>query len=232
MTAEIQYDLREDKEKIIYSLIVSVSFLMLLWIVKIFDSVFQFDLFRLGVYPRHISGLIGILFSPLIHKDFSHLSSNSTTLLFLFFFLLYFYRTSAYKVFWIVYFFDGIFVWILGRESYHIGASGLVYGFVTYLFFAGLLRKDKRSIAVSLLITFLYGGMVWGIFPTDIRVSFEAHIGGALVGIVCALIFRNTDIPPKYEWEDEQEEIDEPYENNINPDDIKIRDDARPKYFN
>ena len=96
----------------------------------------------------------------------------------------------------------------------------------------GILRKDTRSIAVSLLVTFLYGGMVWGILPTDPKVSFEAHLSGALVGILCAFIFRKTDpLPEKYEWEEEEEEEQKEFEDDINPDDVKIKDNARPTHF-
>ena len=124
---------------------------------------------------------------------------------------------------------DGLLVWLFARESYHIGASGLVYGFAAFLFFSGLFRKDKRSIALSLLIVFLYGGMVWGVLPTDPKISFESHLFGALTGIVCAFLFRKNDPPPVYEWEEENYEDE--IEDDIDPEDVKIDDDAEPDDF-
>lgn len=221
----------EEKPKIRISLLIATTFITILWIIRLFEVYTQIDLSTYGIYPRKISGLIGILTAPLIHSDFSHIFSNTISLYILTFFIFYFYLRASIKVFFIIYIFHGLFVWIFAREAYHIGASGLVYGFAGFLFFMGLLRKDTRSIAVSLLVTFLYGGIVWGILPTDPKVSYEAHLSGALVGILCAFIFRKSDpLPVKYEWEEEEEE--EPgFENDINPDEVKIRDDAHPTHF-
>jgi membrane associated rhomboid family serine protease len=167
-------------------------------------------LYKLGVYPREFSGLVGILTAPLIHADFSHLISNSFTLFILFFGVIYFYRNSVFQVFIIIYIVDGILVWLTARSSYHIGASGLIYGFASFLFFSGVFRKDKRSIALSLLIVFLYGSLVWGVLPVEPGVSFESHLFGAITGLICAFIFRKNDPPKKYSWEkEEEEEIDE-----------------------
>ena len=149
------------------------------------------------------------------------------------FVLLYFYRDSAYKVLLIVWFFSGLSVWWVGRESYHIGASGVIYGLISFLFFSGIFRKDKRAIALSLLMVFLYGGLVWGVLPIKEEISFESHLFGAVVGFICAVIFRKSDPPAKYEWEIEQEELDsgDDVYDDIDPDEIKIDDDANPKYF-
>ena len=221
----------EEKPKIRISLLIATTFITILWIIRLFEVYTQIDLSTYGIYPRKISGLIGIFTAPLIHSDFSHIFSNTLSLYILTFFIFYFYLRASIKVFFIIYIFHGLFVWIFAREAYHIGASGLVYGFAGFLFFMGLLRKDTRSIAVSLLVTFLYGGIVWGILPTDPKVSYEAHLSGALVGILCAFIFRKSDpLPVKYEWEEEEEE-EQGFEDYINPDDVKIKDDAHPTHF-
>lgn len=217
----------QEKNKILSSLFYSGCFVLFLWIIYFVQWALQLDLSSFGVLPRKTDGLMGILTAPLVHADLSHLFSNLTTLFFLSFGILYFYRSSAVRVFFIIYIFDGILVWLFARESYHIGASGLVYGFAGFLFFSGLFRKDKRSIALSLLIVFLYGGMVWGVLPTDPKISFESHLFGAMVGIVCAFIFRKSDPPPKYEWEEEDDE----YDDEKDPDETIIEDDAEPEDF-
>jgi membrane associated rhomboid family serine protease len=197
---------KKEKPKFRISLFISLSFVVLLWLVKIFEEYTRTDLGKLGVYPRKISGLVGILTAPLVHADFSHLASNSITLLVLMIFLFYAYTNSSFKVFFSVYFLSNVLVWIFAREAYHIGASGIIYGLVTFLFFVGVFRKDSRSVGLSLLVTFMYGGLVWGVLPTDPAISFEAHLAGAVVGILAAVVFRKNDpLPEKYEWEDEEE---------------------------
>ena len=134
---------RQEKNRILSSFFYSGCFVLLLWLIQFLQWVIDKDLTVYGVFPKKASGLIGILTAPLIHADFSHLISNSITLFLLLFGILYFYRSSAVKVFFIIYLMDGLLVWLFARESYHIGASGLVYGFAGFLFFSGLFRKDK-----------------------------------------------------------------------------------------
>jgi len=199
-----------EKPKFRISLFISLSFIVVLWLVKIFEEYTLIDLTMLGVYPRKLSGLIGIITSPLIHANFSHLISNSIPLLVLMIFLFYAYTNSSFKVFLSVYFLPNTLVWIFAREAFHIGASGIVYGLVTFLFFVGVFRRDTKSIGLSLLVIFLYGGLVWGILPTDPTISFEAHLSGAIVGLVAALVWRNADpLPEKYEWEYENDDDEE-----------------------
>jgi membrane associated rhomboid family serine protease len=103
-----------------------------------------------------------------------------------------------------------VLVWIFARDAYHIGASGIIYGLVTFMFFVGVFRKDSKSIGLSLLVTFMYGGLVWGVLPTDPAISYEAHLAGAVVGILAAVVFRKSDpLPEKYEWEFEDDDDDE-----------------------
>lgn len=200
---------KKEKPKFRVSLFLSLAFVGFLWLVKIFETFTNIELSTLGVYPQKLSGLIGIITAPLIHSDFSHLASNSITLLVLMIFLFYAYTNSSFKVFFTIYVFSNILVWIFGREAYHIGASGIIYGLVSFMFFVGLLRRDTKSIGLSLLVTFLYGGLVWGVLPTDPKISFEAHLSGAIVGIAAAVIFRKTDpLSEKYEWEFDEDDDD------------------------
>ena len=155
-------------------------------------------------------GLPGIVFSPLIHADFRHLFNNSIPLFFLSVALFYFYSEVALKVFIWTYFFTGLFVWIAGREAWHIGASGLVYGLASFLFFSGIIRRYFRLIALSLLIVFLYGSMVWGIFPGIYEnVSWESHMLGFFSGVVLSVWYmKEGPQRPEYDWLEEQDEIE------------------------
>jgi membrane associated rhomboid family serine protease len=212
---------KSEKPKVVISLFFSLLFIFIIWIIKFFEVYTSVDLGTYGVYPREVSGLTGILFSPLIHADFSHLVSNTITVFVLLFFLFYSYTKSSFRVLAIVYIGSGLAVWLTARPAYHIGASGLIYGFVSYLFFAGLLRRDTKSISLALLVTFLYGGLIWGVLPTDPKVSFESHLSGAVIGLICALMFKNTDpLPKKYEWEDDEETDDSNNQYYTHPDDI------------
>ncbi len=221
-----------EKNKILSSFFYSGLFVLILWIVQFTQWTIDKDISTYGILPGKVEGLIGILTAPLIHADFSHLVSNSVTLFFLLFGIFYFYRTSVVKIFFIIYIVHGLLVWLFARQSYHIGASGLLYGFAGFLFFSGLFRKDKRSMALSLLIVFLYGGLVWGVLPTDPKISFESHLSGALVGIICAFIFRKNDPPQKYDWEEEDYEEDAGDEDEPEEEaEAKIDDDAEPEDF-
>ena len=181
----------------------------MIWLVKITEIVFETNFIRYGIYPRNSEGLIGILFYPLIHGDFNHLINNSIPLLILGAGLFYFYKPIAYKIYFWIYIISGIWIWAAARESYHIGASGLVYGFASFIFFSGLIRKYPKLMVLSLLVVFLYGGMVWGIFPIDLSISWEGHLMGSIAGLLLAIYYRNTG--PKreqYSWEMEEEKDD------------------------
>jgi len=173
-----------------------------------------------GVYPRSLHGLKGIITAPFIHGSFNHLINNSVPLFTLTMGLLYFYKKIAYRlllVFWLV---TGILIWLLARPSYHIGASGVVYALATFIFFSGIIRKNVNLLALSLLVAFLYGSMVWGVFPIKIGVSWEAHLFGALTGLVCSILYRNQGPPPqKPSWMMQEEDDDEDEGDEDNDDD-------------
>jgi len=199
----------EEKKKSLRFLIYPVAFVAFLWAVKIFQIFFADNLVFLGIYPRKFFGLIGIITAPLIHADFNHLISNSLPLLFLGLGISYSYPKSSKKLFFGVYLLHGLLVWFIARQAYHIGASGLVYGFVSFLFFSGIIRRDNRSIALALIVTLFYGGLTWGVLPIKEEISWESHLSGSLVGIMFAFIFRKADPAPKYDWEDEPIDQDE-----------------------
>jgi len=185
-------------------------FVFLMWLVKIIEVLFDLDLSRFGIYPFSLEGLPGIIFSPFIHANFGHLFNNSLPLFFLGTALFYFYSEIAVKVSLWTYLLTGILVWLAGRSAWHIGASGLIYGLASFLFFSGIIRKYFRLVALSLLIVFLYGSMVWGIFPNIYKeVSWESHMLGFISGIILAVAYRKEGPQaPVYEWLDEENETD------------------------
>ncbi len=185
-------------------LIIPLTFPILLWVIYVVTYLFDIYPYKLGILPRNLGGLVGIFTSPLIHAGFSHLVSNTAPLIFMGLGIFYFYPKVAYKVFTIIYLGTGILVWIFAREVYHIGASGIIYGFVSFLFFSGIFRKDNRSIALALIVILFYGGLIWGVLPVEKGVSWESHLFGAIAGIIAAFIFRKIDPPKKYDWEDEK----------------------------
>jgi len=199
------------RRRLLLSMIIPGIFVFFMWLVKIIEVVFEIDLSGFGIYPLTLQGLPGILFSPFIHADFTHLFNNSVPLFFLSLALFYFYSEVAVRVFIWTYFLTGLLVWVAGREAWHIGASGVVYGLASFLFFSGIIRRYFRLIALSLLIVFLYGSMVWGLFPGVYKnVSWESHMLGFFSGVVLAVWYRNQGPQrPVYEWMDENSAEDE-----------------------
>lgn len=195
------------RKKLLLCIIIPGIFVFLMWLVKIIEVLFEMDLSGFGIYPLTLKGVPGIFFSPFIHADFNHLFSNSLPLFLLGVALFYFYSEVALKVFILTFFLTGILVWVAGRDAWHIGASGLVYGLASFLFFSGIIRRYFRLIALSLLIVFLYGSMVWGLFPGVYKnVSWESHMLGFFSGVVLAIWFRKEGPQaPVYKWLDEEE---------------------------
>jgi membrane associated rhomboid family serine protease len=179
-------------------------FVLLLWLVFWFEIRFGFDFTYLGVYPQRFIGLRGIVFSPFIHSGIEHLYHNSIPLFVLTAALFYFYRSISWRVLIFGILFSGLLTWLIGRPAYHIGASGLIYVLVSFLFFKGIIAKHYRLIALSLLVVFLYGSMVWYVLPIKQGMSWEGHLSGMIIGILFALFFRkNLPEPKKYHWEQE-----------------------------
>lgn len=188
-----------------HSVLVTVSFIALLWAIVIVGLLSGLKLYRLGVYPGALQGLPGILLAPLIHGSWSHLVSNSFALLLLGSALLYGYPRAARPVLALVWIGSGLGTWLFARHSYHIGASGLTHGIMFFIFTTGILRGDKLSVALSMIVFFLFGGMIWSIFPQEPGISYETHFFGAICGILAAFLFRDRDPAPAvktYEWED------------------------------
>jgi membrane associated rhomboid family serine protease len=211
---------REDAARFRRALVGVVVFIGLLCIIELLDSGFDLHLSRLGVFPRAWHGLWGVLFAPLIHGSWQHLMSNSLVLLVLGVVLLYGYPRASRTMLPLVWLGSGLGVWLFARDSYHFGASGLAHGLMFFIFVSGILRRDRLSIALSLIVFLLYGGMVATIFPQQPGISYESHFFGALMGVLAAFLFRHRDpAPPEktYDWE------------RMPPDDYQsVADDAWP----
>ncbi len=171
------------------SSIVPFRLVFLMWLAFYLEISFNFPLSIFGITPRTFSGLIGIVTAPLIHGDVLHLLSNTVPMLFLGSVLFYFYKPIGGLVFTRAYFWTNILVWLFARPANHIGASGVVYALAFFLIFFGFLRRDFLSIIISAVVLILYGGVFYGVLPTDPRVSWESHFAGALVGFGSAVTF-------------------------------------------
>jgi membrane associated rhomboid family serine protease len=181
----------------------ALGFVALLWAVLLLGQ--GLDLQQFGVRPHQWPGLVGIFAAPLLHGGFKHLLDNSIPLVVVGTTMLYLYPKSALRVLPAVYLGPGIAVWLFAKGGIHIGASGLVYGLVAYVFVAGLIRRDRRAIAASMLVAFMYGALAWGVTPIQVGMSWETHLAAALIGAAMAVLLRHYDVPPRvrYEWEDE-----------------------------
>ena len=214
---------KSEKRRLKFSLIPPVFFLLIMWIVKIIEYTLDYNWFVYGILPLKLKNLTGIIFSPFLHGDFDHLISNSVPFLFLGTALFYFYRDFAYKVFFLIYILSGLWVWVAAREAYHIGASGMVYGLASFLFFSGLIHKNRALASLSLIIVFLYGSMVWGVLPIKDGVSWESHLFGAVTGLILTLAYARKSpfsFQIKKEITDDLNEFSEPSTGNDDP--VKI----------
>jgi len=199
-----------ERKRFLHSLVFPFFFVALIWMIKFFELIMDYDFTSYSLYPRKLSGMIGIITSPLLHADFKHLLSNSVPILILGVGVFYFYNKVAYQVLIISYLAHGLWLWAFGRESYHLGASGLVYSFFSFLFFSGIIRKNINLLAISLTVAFWYGSMIWGIFPQKQPISWEGHLMGFIAGLILAIYYRHKGPQPKiYQWEIDEEEDDE-----------------------
>lgn len=198
------------KERTIEAIIYPLLLLLILWCVFLIDRLYYLDLYKFGVKPQTIEGLKGIFFMPFIHsqKDYSHIINNSVPIFILLSTLIYFYREIAIYVVLFIWLGSGFILWYMAENPfvYHIGISGIIYGLFGFLLLSGFFTKYLPLQAISLFVAFVYGSMIWGIFPTEERISWEGHLAGFLIGLLLAVAFRKKGPrPPKYRYEIEQE---------------------------
>jgi membrane associated rhomboid family serine protease len=174
---------------VIESAVIPLRLVFLMWLFFYLEFLTSIPFSIYGVVPRTLLGLIGIVTSPMLHGSFLHLVSNTVPLLFLGSVLFFFYHRIGTSVFLRAYFWTNILVWFFARSANHIGASGLVYALAFFLIFFGIFRRDLASIFISIIVMLLYGGVFYGVLPTDPNVSWESHFAGALVGISTAITY-------------------------------------------
>ncbi|MGA9343190.1 MAG: rhomboid family intramembrane serine protease [Rhodanobacteraceae bacterium] len=198
-----------DRERMRYAVLGALALLVGIWIAWFAAWMLGWSLDDLGIQPRTPHGLIGILTAPFAHASFEHLMSNTFPMALLTTLTLYVYPLATRRALPLIWIASGFGVWLFARPEVHVGASGIASGLMFFLFFMGLIRRDRLAVATSLVVFFLYGGMVAGVLPHDAHVSFEYHFFGALSGLVAALAFHNRDPAPprrRYSWDDEEEE--------------------------
>jgi len=197
---------------------IPLLFIFIIWFVYWVEIRFELNFTKAGIFPRSLSGLKGVFLSPFIHSNTNHLFNNSVPLFVLLAFLIYFYRSVYLKVLVLGGVLSGFLTWIIAREAYHIGASGIVYLLFSFVFFSGIIKKQFQLVAVSLIVIFLYGSMVWYVFPIKEGVSWEGHLSGFLVGLLFAFVFKQKGIV-KEDYEYRQTEFDLLFdeEGNFNP---------------
>jgi membrane associated rhomboid family serine protease len=202
-----------------WSLKKAFQIILILWIIHLIQVVLGTSFYQFGgLYPREIYGLKGILLSPLLHGDFMHLISNSAPLFVLTTIILFFYTSVAYRSIFLIYILTGLAVWLFGRPVFHIGASGVVYGMVAFVFWNGIFLRNIKSIALSLIVAVLYSGMFYGVLPNEEGISWESHLLGAIVGIMVSYMEKRR---LKKEYIENQPVIydtDEPAKPFFNPD--------------
>lgn len=186
--------------------------LFVLWSIFILQYLLDIPTYQYGgLFPRSIDGLKGIFFSPLLHGSFMHLINNSAPLAVLTVMILYFYNKVAFESIVWLYLMTGVMVWLFARPVYHIGASGVVYAMVSFVFWAGIFVRNLRSIVLSLIVAVLYSGMFLGVLPNEEGISWESHLLGGVVGIFVAYILREKikkhDPPEEPVWEEEEKKF-------------------------
>jgi membrane associated rhomboid family serine protease len=203
----------EEKLRIYRSLRFPIMIVVILWLVKGADMLFELELNQFGLYPLQIKGIPGIFTSPFLHADLAHLFANTIPFLILGSFLFYFYKDIAWMILFLIYLITGIWVWVYARgNGAHIGASGVIYGLASFLFFSGMIRRESSLLVITMLVAFLYGGLIWGIFPQlfpNQPISWESHLLGLLSGLILAVYYRKQGPQRKtWDWGDENEEDD------------------------
>ena len=191
-----------DRQRLNFALLFTMAFLVSIWGVHLINYQFELGLQAHGNHPGRISGLKGIFTSPFLHGDWQHLWNNTASFFTLNGLLFYFYRSIALRVWGILFLSSGIGLWLIGEGGNHIGASGIVYGLAAFLFFSGVIRKNLLLLRISLVVVFLYGGMVWWMLPIKEGISWEGHIAGAVAGVVLAVLYRKSGPKkPIYKYE-------------------------------
>ena len=216
--------MNQDRKKFFGSVAIPALLVTLMWVVKVVEMAFSMDFGPWGLIPQTTKGLLGILTMPFLHGDWQHLLTNTVPALVLGTALYYCYPTLANRVMLISWLGSGLLTWCIGApDSVHVGASGLIYALNLFLIVSGFIRGNRQLIVISLIMVFLYGSFIWGMIPALAKpqhISWEGHLGGAIVGVLLALVFKKEG-PQKEEhhWDDDADDDsnDAGDENSSNP---------------
>ena len=199
-----------------HAIIIPCILSLIMILVFALENGMGWDFHKAGVLPRHWENFGGVFTYIFIHSDWGHLGNNIFSFIVLSSCLYFFYKTIASKILFVSYILSGMILWLIGRENWHIGASGLVYSLAFFLFFSGIIRKYVPLIAISFFVVFMYGSMVWYVFPwkAQEQISWEGHLAGAITGLLLAVLSRNYGPQkPEINWEEEEEEENEGIQN-------------------
>ena len=187
-------DVKEEKRRLLRSFIVPIGFVAIIWLVKCVEAVFHLDFSFLGIKPLQADGIPGIFLFHFLHGSWSHLYANTLPIIVLGACLYYFYKPIATKIWLLIMFSTGLLTWCGARGGVHIGASALIYGLAYFLMLSGFIRRNKNLVIVSFLVIFLYGSLIWGIYPKyaiENHISWEGHLAGLIMGVILAIFYKN-----------------------------------------
>ncbi len=175
------------------------ALLIVIWIAQVVNFVLGYELNQwFGLEPRDIGGLVGIPASPFLHANFGHIIANTIPLVVLGGMAAMASPKRFFEATVIIVLLGGLLVWVLARggNRVHVGASGLVFGYLGYVIALGIFERSLRALAMALFAGLLYGGLIWGVLP-DNRVSWESHLFGAMAGAAAAwLLTRDKGATP------------------------------------
>lgn len=216
--------LRRDRRRFETAIFWGAMFVALLWLVVIAEWAAGSKFSALGLAPRETLGLIGILGAPLVHGSIEHLLANTLPTFVLVTMGMYAVPRATFRAIPLIWILSGVLVWLFGRESLHIGASGVTHGLMSFLFLTGSLRRDRLTLSIALVVFFLYGSMIYGFLPREAGISFEYHGAGLLAGVLAAVLYRWLDpaLPERrYSWEIEPEDDDQPEQGRLGVDPLE-----------
>ncbi|MGB1269365.1 MAG: rhomboid family intramembrane serine protease [Flavobacteriaceae bacterium] len=168
-----------------------------MWIVFLFEIKYGFNFNQFSIYPRRLSSLGGILASPFLHSDLSHITNNTISFFVLMLIVRFFYKTNYIKIFMFGVLLSGFLTWIIARPAYHLGMSGVIYVLASFIISKSFFSKQYNLIAIAFTVIFIYGSMIWYVFPIDPKISWEGHLSGLISGIILSFFFKNEIRQPK-----------------------------------